>query len=108
VALDFVLGDELTPGEIVVKFLRLSLGGPLLGIAFGIVLEFWLSRIHNKPKLEVNLTICFSYLTFYVAELPQVHVSGILAIVCLGLWMTRAGKTEISTESETAVHNIWQ
>jgi sodium/hydrogen exchanger 10/11 len=70
VALDFVLGKELTTGEIVVKFLQLSLGGPLLGIAFGILLEFWLSRIHNKPKLEVNLTICFSYLTFYVAELP--------------------------------------
>ena len=79
-----------------------------MGLAFGVILETWLSCIHNKPKLEVNLTVCFAYLTFYIAELPQIHVSGILAIVFLGIYMTRMGKAQISAESETAVHNVWQ
>jgi len=34
-------------------------------------------------------------------------VSGILAIVFLGLYMTNTGKTRISAESEHAVHNVW-
>lgn len=36
------------------------------------------------------------------------HVSGILAIVCLGLYMTKKGKLNISTVSEHAVHQVWQ
>jgi len=47
-------------------------------------------------------------MTFFVAELQAVHVSGILAIVVLGLGMARQGKTKISSESEVAVHNVWQ
>ena len=57
--------------------------------------------------LEVNATIFMSYILFFVAESTSVHVSGILAIVALGLYMTNTGKTRISTESEHSVHNVW-
>jgi len=55
----------------------------------------------------VNTTIVGSYLLFFIAESTAVHVSGILAIVCLGLYMTRSGKTRISAESEHSVHHVW-
>lgn len=48
-----------------------------------------------------------SYLLFFLAESTKLHVSGILAIVTLGLYMTNTGKTKISAESEHAVHNVW-
>jgi hypothetical protein len=48
----------------------MSVGGPLLGIAAAMILTEWLKKLHNRPKLETNLTLCFAYLTFYVAELP--------------------------------------
>ena len=51
-------------------FCRLSMCGPLLGIVFAMGMTFWLGRIHNKPVLETNLTICTAYLCFFVAELP--------------------------------------
>jgi len=47
VLLDLVKGIELTAGDIVLRFIRLSVGGPILGILGGIVLSFILSRIHN-------------------------------------------------------------
>jgi NhaP-type Na+/H+ or K+/H+ antiporter len=103
----FVQGEVMTGGEIVGKFCKMSFGGPALGLAFGLILEKWLSRIHNVPELEVNLTLCFAYLTFFVAEHPEIHVSGILALVALGLYMTQGAKNKISTESEHAVHNVW-
>ena len=90
-----------------IKFVRLSMGGPLLGLLAAMILVFWLSRVHNKPVLEANLTVTFAYLTFYAAERPEIHVSGILALVCLGLYMARAGKSRISAESEHAVHSVW-
>lgn len=107
VLLDQVKGIEQTPGEIVVRFIRLSLGGPALGIAGGFILQFILSRIHNNFVLEVNSTIFVAYLIFFLAESTPVHVSGILALVSLGLYMTRSGRTMISAESEHSVHHVW-
>lgn len=107
VILDIVEGKEITPMDVVIKFCRLSLGGPLLGIVGGIILSFILKRIHNNGVLEVNSTIVVSYLIFFIAESTPVHVSGILAIVSLGLYMTNTGKTRISAESEHSVHHVW-
>jgi NhaP-type Na+/H+ or K+/H+ antiporter len=44
---------------------------------------------------------------FFLAESTELHVSGILALVALGLFMTKSGKTRISAESEHAVHHVW-
>lgn len=88
-------------------FIRLSLGGILLGIAGGMFLSQILKRIHNDAVLEMNSTIFVSYLLFYIAESTPLHVSGILAVVALGLYMTNTGKTWISSQSEHTIHNIW-
>ena len=68
---------------------------------------FILKRIHNNFVLEVNTTIFGSYLIFFLAEATPLGVSGILALVALGLYMTRSGKTRISAESEHSVHHVW-
>lgn len=57
--------------------------------------------------LEVNTTIFTSYMMFFLAESTQLGVSGILALVAFGLYMTNSGKTKISAESEHAVHHVW-
>jgi NhaP-type Na+/H+ or K+/H+ antiporter len=75
------------------KFCRLSFGGVGVGIASGLIVQWWLRRIVDDPVLEVNLTIIASYFVFYIAEFTSVHISGILALVALGFYMTRTGKT---------------
>lgn len=107
VIIDIVKGQEPSVSDIFIKFCRLSLGGPLLGIVGGMIVSFMLKRIHNNFILEVNTTIFSSYLIFFLAESTPVHVSGILALVALGLYMTRSGKTRISAESEHSVHHVW-
>ena len=107
VLMEIAKGKEMGAGEIIGMFCRLSLGGPILGIIAGIILSLLLSRIHNNGVLEVNATIFVSYFAFYVAENTILHVSGILAIMSLGLYMTNTGKTSISTESEHSVHHVW-
>lgn len=107
VLIKFVQGESLTAGEVIGQFCRMSLLGPLLGLFFGFIMAFLLSRIHNQPIMEANLTVCLPYILFYVAERPDVHVSGILALVTMGLYMTNVGKTQISSESDEAIHSIW-
>ncbi len=106
VVLEFVKGNGGTPGEITWEFVRLSFGAPLLGIVWGFFLTIWLKHVHD-PILEANLTVVSVYLLFYVAENTVLHVSGILAMVSLGLYMTNKGKTRISHVAEASVHNVW-
>ena len=107
VLIDMVEGNHLTAGEIVAMFVRLSAGGIIFGLLGGYALEKILATIHNDAVLEMNATIFMSYLLFYFSESTKLHVSGILAIVALGLYMTTTGKTKISSESMHTVHGIW-
>lgn len=88
-------------------FVRLSFGGIALGVLGGMILSQILKRIHNDAVLEMNSTIFISYMLFYIAESTPVQVSGILAIVALGLYMTNTGKTWISAQSVHTIHHIW-
>lgn len=49
---------------------------------------YWLKHTYNNFILEINLTIVGSYLVFYFAE--TFKISGILALVGLGLYMTKS------------------
>mgnify|MGYP006091504959 CR=1 FL=1 len=49
---------------------------------------------------------------FYIAEFlsgeeSKFKLSGILALVTFGLYMSYSGKTQISSESQHALHHIW-
>jgi NhaP-type Na+/H+ or K+/H+ antiporter len=107
VLLEIVEGEEKSVGYIVAKFCQLSFGGPLLGLLTGVLVTGIIRRIHNNFVLEVNTTIFACYLMFFVAESTSLKVSGILALVALGLYMTNSGKTRISAESEHSVHHVW-
>ena len=107
VLIEFVTGEDLSAGDVIGMFCKMSLLGPLLGLGFGILMAIILSRIHNEPIMEANITVCFPYILFYVAEHHDVHVSGILALVAMGLYMNYEGHVGVSTESTAAIENIW-
>ena len=107
ILLEFVEGKEKTFGEILILLLRMAVGGPIVGLLGGYIMVFTLNRLWNDYVLEVNTTFVYSYIIFYVAESEGVHVSGILALVALGLYMSRSGKTSISAASEHSLHSVW-
>lgn len=100
-------GDEFTFGQIIGKFCFMSFLGPLLGLFFGFIMAWILSRIHNEPIMEATVTVCMPYILFFICEHHSVHISGILALVAMGLYMTNKGRMRISTESDEAIHAIW-
>jgi len=92
---------------ILLKFVRLALGGPVIGMIFGWILVTWLKRINKQPVLEANLTIVISYLVFFVCEHEYVQASGILGLVTLGLYVSHYGKPHLHSESFLAIRTIW-
>ena len=92
-------------GEIVWTFTRMSIFAPIIGLIVAWLMSAALKRIHNDPVLEGNLTVCVPYILFYVTEALQ--MSGILALVACGLYMTKEGRVKISSESEHSIHAVW-
>ena len=84
------------------SFIRIACGGPILGFVFGFISSLWLRRIIRDDVLISTITFFTCYIAFYMAEFTFLHVSGILAIVVLGLFMSAFGKVSIYPESEHA------
>ena len=87
-------------------FFRLTLGGLGLGLGFSLVFSILIKRMINDELQQVNLTLATSYLLFYTADYPSVHVSGALAVVTFGLFMSAYGKTLISPNVEKYLHSF--
>ncbi|KAJ9466658.1 Sodium/hydrogen exchanger 7 [Diplonema papillatum] len=96
---------QQSPGEIVWELIRVSLGGPLIGLIAGLGAEFILSRVFNDHLIEVSISVAVAYVTFFVAE-SYLHVSGVLALVVLGLYLSDRRQC-FSPEVEHTLHEFW-
>ena len=77
-------------GNFFEKLFRLSVGGPALGLFIGVLAYPILKKIMNGHAIFVLGTILLSYFTFYICESEffKIHVSGILALVCQGVYLS--------------------
>ncbi len=96
---------EINPFEIVLEFFWVVLGGIIVGIVLSFVLTSWIARTFNDPLTEITLTLVLAYSCMLVAE-GLFHVSGVMAVVTAGLWMSATGKTRVSPEVEHFLHQF--
>ena len=91
-------------------FFSLTIGGLLLGLIFGVLSTFWIKRIFNDGIQAVSITMISCYMVFYIAEDVDLgfHVSGIIALASLGLYMAAFGKTSFNVEVEEYVEGFWK
>ena len=66
----------------------------------------WIRHVFNDALVEITITLVAAYLTYNLAEF--LHVSGVLAVVALGLMLAGIGRTSISPEVEGFLHRFWQ
>ena len=93
--MSLVKGEDTTVTGVIANFVRVSLGGPLLGLVFGVIVSFWMKKIIRDTFLSVIITFIGTFLCFWVAEFTWIKVSGILSIVSLGLYFSAVGKRKI-------------
>ena len=85
-------GTVPTALEAFTSLMRLSVGGPLIGLFIGAFASYVLGFILNDPLSEITTTLIVGYGSFIVAESTGLHASGVLAMVVAGLYMSFYGK----------------
>lgn len=100
---------NFSDGEFFHKFFRLALGGPLFGILIALISYPILKRIIKHENLFVLSTVLITYFTFYMAESAvfKIHVSGILAVVALGIYFSFKLKNRVIGTIEESMHVVW-
>ncbi|KAK2159754.1 hypothetical protein LSH36_147g09030 [Paralvinella palmiformis] len=88
--------------DIMYYFLRVVIGGPLFGFIMAKLTTLWLGNIFNDALTEITITLCATYVTFYIGEV-WLDVSGVLALVVLGVTLS-ASRASISPEVEVFLH----
>ena len=97
--------NAVSPPEAIFTFFKMSIGGPLVGLAMGFFSVEIIGRNFNKPMIEIALPLSTSYLTYFISE-SVFGFSGVLAVVCLGLYFSGYGRVYISPEVEEYLHSF--
>lgn len=88
-------------------FLLVTLGGFGLGLLIASLCTFWMGRVFNDPLVEIAITLVMAYATMLVVE-GLLHLSGVMAVVAAGLFLSGPGRTSISPEVEHFLHRFWE
>jgi Na+/H+ antiporter, bacterial form len=106
VAIAFAAGSGTTVAEGLWLFVRLFVGGAVLGLGIGAAA----SRIHyelNDHLVEITLTTVAAYGAYICAE--AMHVSGVMAVVGAGLVLGNYGMPRtMSPGTRLAVSAFWE
>lgn len=97
--LDVTNGQITNVMEFTVASIRLTLGGILVGLIFGILVSIWMKRIIKDHALSIVITIVGSYLSFYLCEFTWLKFGGVTAVVVQGLYLSAVVKRKIYPES---------
>lgn len=91
------VGEEIGWGRGIVMFLRLSFGGAIVGVLFGVLLVTVLFNLNRRLSREecvfqVAATMAIAYLSYFTSEV-LLQCSGILAVVFCGVTTKSFGET---------------
>jgi CPA1 family monovalent cation:H+ antiporter len=89
------------------RFASAFAGGIAVGYAAGRMLVFALRRLGNLRAAETTMTLAAPYLVFIACE-RFLDVSGVVAVVTLGLCMSAWGKAVLAPENWQHLQNVWE
>jgi len=105
ILLDAVLHGNLNPIEGVAEFVRVCVGGVIVGSVLGYLAYRILAHIDDH-LIEISITLILAYSSFLIAE--EFHFSGVIAVVCAGLIIGNYGKLfSMSPSTRIALTDFW-
>ena len=99
----FVAADA---GVAIAEFLRVFLGGALIGFLIGFAISELFYRFFTGLSAFMIMSIVVAYASFTIAESHHIHVSGVMAVVASAitigvLWVTRISQANTHVVKET-------
>jgi Na+:H+ antiporter len=105
-ALDVVLGRQMSAVGLVLEFGRIVGGGLAVGLLVGLGISQIIRQI-DDPMIEITLTTIAAYGSFIAAE--QVGVSGVIATVTAGMLCGNyAARVGMSASTRIATETFWE
>lgn len=89
----------------VLNFFIVFGGGFLTGMIISVALGFILRYFRNNGLVIISLTLLMPFVTYLVAE--HFSVSGVIAVVVLGLGMSRLSKVKFPQNLKHQSENFW-
>ncbi|GAA4332079.1 Na+/H+ antiporter [Mucilaginibacter gynuensis] len=87
------------------EFAILMAGGVLVGLVMGKILAFIINRVHNNSMVTISFMLLMPFVTYLIAE--DLHVSGVIAVVLLGLSIARFSKKVFPEKLKQQSKSIW-
>lgn len=87
-------------------FLILMAGGFLVGFVSGKVLAFIIQRVQKNNTVTISFMMLMPFVTYRLAE--ELHVSGVIAVVILGLAISRFSNKVLPDHIKQQSRNIWE
>ena len=94
-----------TVSEGLLKLLWLTIGGILVGLVIGWVIE-QIERRLEDATIEITLSILSPYVIYLAAE--ELHASGVLAVVTAGLYLSVKSATFLSPATRLKLWSVWE
>lgn len=89
----------------VLDFVRVSVGGIVVGLVLGWAISRLISRVDDY-LIETTLTTVLAFGSYLVAE--ELHFSGVLAVVAAGLINGNLGPQGMSPTTRIVIFNFWE
>lgn len=86
-------------------FIILLGGGVLIGFIMAKILSFIIQRIHDDRLVTISFMLLMPFVTYLVAE--AAHVSGVIAVVILGLGISRFSNLVFPESLKHQSKSIW-
>ncbi|XP_052881610.1 sodium/hydrogen exchanger 7 isoform X2 [Gossypium arboreum] len=102
-----VNGESFSWDAIIGFLAKVALGAVGLGIAFGIASVLWLGFIFNDTVIEITLTVAVSYVVYFTGQ-EGIEVSGVLAVMTLGMFYAAVAKTAFKGDGQQSLHHFWE
>ena len=105
-ALGAILSGAFAFWEAGLQFFIVVIGGVLVGLVIGFVLYLIHKKWVNDPTVEVTLTFLTPLTSYLLAE--NFHVSGVLAVVTTGLYLSFRSSYIFTTQSRIRAYAVWE
>ncbi|MEJ2880748.1 Na+/H+ antiporter [Pedobacter sp. GR22-6] len=87
------------------EFVILMAGGAAVGILMGKALAFIIKRIQKDSLVTISFMLLMPFVTYLIAE--NLHVSGVIAVVVLGLVISRFSNKVFPERLKQESRSIW-
>jgi Na+/H+ antiporter len=104
-AIATAMGSAFIIWKATLQFVLLLGGGFLVGFIMAKILSSILNRVHKNINVTIGFMLLMPFVTYLIAE--HLHVSGVIAVVILGLAIARFSKKIFPETLKNQSRSLW-